>query len=106
MTLYDITDKESGIVVYENDCAIMCNWANIEGLPQILPGGLGLIGFRENLPDKDNVEWKYGPYFHILEDKSLFDFSDSEEELPPKGDIWTFKVEGQTIIIITPEGWQ
>lgn len=57
-TLYDLTQQESGIVVYEDKAIIVCNWANscpTGGLPRLAPWGQDLIAW----PTKINAIKEY-----------------------------------------------
>lgn len=47
-TLKELTGKESGIVVYGEKEAIVCNWSGIEGFPRIF--ATGLVGLGEEIP--------------------------------------------------------
>ena len=47
-TLFDLTNQESGIIVYEDKAVIVCNWANdcpSGGLPRLAPWGNDLIAW-------------------------------------------------------------
>lgn len=50
-SLYDLTGFESGVVIHGDSVAIICNWTQVDGIPRIAPGGLGVIGLGEELPE-------------------------------------------------------
>lgn len=52
-TLEELTNRESGIVLYETSEAILCNWSGIDGLPRMFATGIVGLG---DLPDVETVE--------------------------------------------------
>lgn len=54
-SLQDLTGQESGIVVYDDNAIIVCNWCGFGGLPRVAPWGTNIIGW----PDEIIVEKKY-----------------------------------------------
>lgn len=51
--LQDLTRKESGLVIYENNEGILCNWSSINGFPRLF--ATALIGLEDELPDEYEV---------------------------------------------------
>ncbi len=44
MDLQELTGQESGIVIYDNKEAVICNWVNIAGYPRLAPFGFKIMG--------------------------------------------------------------
>ena len=50
--LLSLTNKESGVVLYANNEALILNWAGINGYPRLDPWGCAPVGLGEKLPKK------------------------------------------------------
>ena len=49
-TLYDLTGKESGIVLFpQTKSIIICNWATVQGIPRMDPTGYMPMGLGEDI---------------------------------------------------------
>ncbi|MDD2413370.1 MAG: helix-turn-helix transcriptional regulator [Bacteroidales bacterium] len=102
--LQDLTGQESGIVIYPEGLAIICNWSSICGFPKITPYG-NLLGLGEEIPC---VKGK-----HLSEDKlkeflaenvdEYENFSSDENVLDEisGGTIYQF----ENCIVIAPDNW-
>ncbi len=72
-TLYDITGQESGIVVYDDNEVIVCNWAqesSYGGLPRLGPAG-GIIVWPGEL--KVTAKWTVEDVRDALPGKLIVD---------------------------------
>jgi len=65
MTLLDITNQESGIVIFPGSPIqmIICNWRSTEGVPRVAIPGLAILGLGEKLIEVDRESiWDIGKY--------------------------------------------
>lgn len=111
LSLTDLTQQESGIVVYDNSVLVVNWWAQCpQGLPRIFAGVvIGVPGpdsdatpsdaihiddIREALPDFDDMDVVYD-YNDDITDL----YTDNAEIMP--GRVWTIG----DVVIIAPDGW-
>jgi len=94
--LMELTGQESGIVVYGNSEAIVCNWANVDGLPRA--SMVGVIGLNEEIEKVEGLNGRIEDYVDADDVIS----NDNDDEL--KGDATIYKLPGD-IIVIAPKGW-
>jgi len=95
--------QESGIVVYGNGEAIVCNWASIEGLPHVLifsgVSSLGVVlGLNEEIERVEGINGRIEDYVN----KEQVISNDNDDELV--GEAVIYKLPGD-IIVIAPKGW-
>ncbi len=95
--LMELTGQESGIVVYGNGEAIVCNWVNVSGLPRVSMAGI--IGLNEEI---DKVEGLNGRIEDYVDAGDVI-YKDNDDGLK-YGDATIYKLPGE-IIIIAPKGW-
>ncbi len=89
--------QESGIVVYGNGEAIVCNWASIEGLPRVSSLG-GVLGLNEEIERVEGINGRIEDYVN----KEQVISNDNDDELV--GEAVIYKLPGD-IIVIAPKGW-
>jgi hypothetical protein len=103
MNLWELTCKESGVVIYEpagqRAEAIVCNWTAVDGLPRLDPMGTGILGLGENLPETAGEDCD--DLGLLLEDVEII-FSNGEE-LPTRGKLYRLPEYDATILV--PEDW-
>jgi len=122
-TLHELTDCESGIVVFgdfEKETAItgiasgeiiIGNWMQVSGIPRVDPAGIGLVGLGEELEIVDTGELTdIGAYLKVGVDSGdaslVFDQNDDFDGLGGlKGKVYTVKANGTKFEVITPDGW-
>lgn len=112
MTLYELTARESGIVIAGNT-VIVANWATYDDdrMPMIAPGGFALIQWPEKEGIFDGLETHYTENCRELfpEDFEAYDRNcdlvelfDDTEVCDPCAHYWTLP-DGR--IIIAPVDW-
>lgn len=98
--LQELTRQESGIVIYDGQEGVLCNWSNTEGYPRIDPFGYSVMGLGEEIPE---VEGKhYDELAVFLEDISITNMSSCEVELPISGTVYEVS---NNITVIAPDDW-
>ena len=99
--LQDLTGQESGIVIYHGDRgipeAVVCNWLSVHGYPRVAPGGLGIVGFGEPIPETAGKHEDGIPA--MLEGVEIV-FANGED-MPQSGTVY----EIENITVIAPDGW-
>ena len=97
--LQELTGQESGIVIYNNNEGILCNWSSINGLPRMF--ATGLIGMGEEIPEVkgERVE-DLSDLFDGVEINIFADYD--EEELPQSGTVYYLPND---VIVIAPDDW-
>lgn len=97
--LQELTGQESGIVIFEDKEAILCNWSSIKGIPRMFAGSV--IGMNEEIPEIQGE--------HADDQESLLDGIDiniyaeyNDEELPKSGTVYRISDD---ITVIAPDGW-
>ena len=88
--------QESGIVVYENGEAIVCNWASIEGLPRV--SSVGVLGLGDEIEVVEGFDGRIEDYVN----KEKVISNDNDDELV--GEAVVYKLRGD-IIVVAPKGW-
>lgn len=68
MTLYELTGKESGIIVYENNSVAAVNWLDMgdNQFPMLSPFGCDMIGWPEDSDVFANVKKEHVDDFRVL----------------------------------------
>ena len=110
LNLKDITHQESGIVVYNNREAIICNWANTgDGLPRLFNDMLLLAfpadveitdhGTADNFGEFDSKSWEF-----------IYDANGDAPNLNTSASCWRWwklNVTGvdADVLVIAPSGW-
>ena len=96
--LQELTGQESGIVMYGKE-GILCNWANINGLPRLFASGM--VGMGEEIPE---VEGNYCTDLSgLLMDVNIIIAADyDDDDMPKSGTIYRL---GDDIIVVAPDGW-
>ena len=96
-SLLELTEgQESGIVVYQNGEAIVCNWASIEGLPRVSFGGI--VGLNEEIEKVVGTTGRIEDYVN----KEQVIANDNDDELV--GDATIYKLPDD-VVVIAPKGW-
>lgn len=95
-TLVELTSKESGAVIYDDNTCVICNWSGIEGFPMISP--IGIMGDGSEIPE---VEPEFLEVKHIFEDLDEIYSTADFDALPDKG--WVYDL-GDTVVI-TFDDW-
>ncbi len=102
MNLRELTGKESGIVVYAPEGGraegVACNWAGVDGLPRLAPGGI-ILGLGEDLPEVEGE--KRDDLENLLEDVSII--YANGEDMPKSGKV--YRLPDFDATILAPEGW-
>lgn len=102
--IYDMTNKESGIIIYTDNSAIITNWISYNGIPRVFVNTFIALG--EDLELEEVNELTGEELKNIVEDLEVF--YDANNDLPELlkgntgGKIYTLK-SGEKII--TPDGW-
>lgn len=97
--LQELTGQESGIVVYQDREAILCNWSSIDGLPRMF--ATGLIGLGEEIPDVDGEHTdNLADLLNGVNISIAAHYID--DELPENGTVYELS-DGVTVI--APDGW-
>jgi len=104
--LFDVTEQESGIVIFDNGEAIIANWeAAGLGIPRIDPLGITLIG----LPcDIEVIKISHIDDIGTLVDldKIIWDLNDDAPTLPgTPGKVYIILADGSPYTVIAPDGW-
>jgi len=121
-SLHELTGHEAGLIVYEDEVALICNWCRVDGLPRLDPMGITVMGFGEKfslstkskkVPVKkvlarlvDNADgeadWNiiYAPNFED-DIKAIAEAA----ELGEKCEVWNIKDGEKTVQVFTFEGW-
>ena len=107
--LADITRQESGIVIYDNGAAIICNWTSLgDGLPHLLgdmlvcmPDTAEIIdhGVTDDFSEFDSASWDI-----------IYDANNDAPNLSASASRWRwwkFHVTGEDadVLVIAPVGW-
>ena len=93
--------NESGIVLFPDNTAIICNWVGVNGIPRIF--GTGIVGLDEdlNITKRSEIEsWK-----HLVKDyEIIYDLNNDyeDEESDGKSELIEFD---NGIIVIAPNEW-
>lgn len=96
--LQELTGQESGIVIYGNKEAIVCNWTSISGLPKVFI--TGLLGNDDDIPCVNGEEYKEEQIKNLLEGVTII--YANEEEMPLKAIVYKLN---DTITVVAPHGW-
>lgn len=102
--LYELTNKESGIIVYNDDTAIITNWLSYDGIPRLFAGSF--IGLGEDLEIESIKDLTIDEMKQFVEQIKIY--YDPNDDLPDLlketivGKLYTL-TSGERII--TPEGW-
>ena len=109
INLADITRQESGIVVYDNGDAIICNWASLgDGLPHLLGDTLVCVpspaeiidhGVTDDFAEFDSASWDV-----------IYDANNDAPNLSTSASRWHWwklHVTGEDadVLVIAPDGW-
>ena len=109
INLADITCQESGIVVYGERVAIICNWASLgDGLPHLLgdtlvcvPSAAEIIdhGATDDFAEFDSASWDI-----------IYDANGDAPNLSASASRWRWwrlRVAGEVadVLVVAPDGW-
>lgn len=100
-SLHELTWKESGIVIYEDQTAIGINWAHINGAPRLY--GIVAVGLGEEF---DAVEIQ--PPMYGIEMMKRYEQAygfDQDELIDYRAWELTVCETGEKIIVITSDAW-
>lgn len=99
-TLQDLTNQESGIVIYlETKEGIVCNWTNIAGYPRLF--ATGLIGLGEEIPDDvESTTYDEQEITDLLKNVKII-YNINDDDMPTGAEV--YKIDD--IIIIAPHDW-
>jgi hypothetical protein len=108
-SLYELTGRESGLVVYNNEC-ILCNWRGIYGLPRISPIGT-LIGLWDDIKCvKSCYSWNVWAEGYIKEDMTahIFGFVNNDGDIQiTGGKVYILEDDLEDdVVVICPDGWE
>lgn len=103
--LFEITGKESGIVVYNTNEGILCNWQSIKGFPRLFINNIMGLGEEIQLPIKtyicQNITEELDGVTLIYCAMSTDEFNE-EFRNPLSATVYEFEDETKVYI---PEGW-
>lgn len=109
INLADITRQESGIVIYDNGAAIICNWTSLgDGLPHLLGDTLVCVpspaeiidhGVTDDFAEFDSASWDV-----------IYDANNDAPNLSTSASRWHWwklHVTGEDadVLVIAPDGW-
>ncbi|HQP49827.1 MAG TPA: hypothetical protein PKX12_13950 [Spirochaetota bacterium] len=101
--LQELTGQESGIVIYRGDGGVpetvVCNWSHIQGFPRVAPGGLGIIGFGEEIPE---TEGEHRDDIPAMIEETEIVYANGED-MPQAGTV--YEMDDFNITIIAPDDW-
>lgn len=103
--LQDMTAQESGIVIYDNDTVIICNWAGSDkGIPILSPLGQPI---KWNFDEWEITTTKYlDAIIDYLDGMELiYDKNDDIENLAQERTGGILYILSNKIQIIAPDGW-
>lgn len=101
--LQELTNRESGIVLYENN-AILCNWCGIEGFPGVFI--TGVIGMGEEIPEPEETYDVDDMLAHIGDAEIMYNVMEDEqfmEEFASPVPATVFEFEHCTVY--APHNW-
>jgi len=105
--LMELTGQESGIVIYNAEETIICNWSSISGYPRIDPFGIALLGLGEDIPEVTGENITGKEIKDILEGTTLlWDVNDDMQAIADDPDLSgiLYTLPGD-IQVIAPDGW-
>lgn len=102
-TLTELTGQNSGIVIFDNGEAILCNWASIDGIPRLFL--YDVIGIGEEIePVKpESVDDVNELIDGVLMIYCSMDDDQFEEEF--RGRVSGKVYEYDNLKVIAPDGW-
>ena len=103
-TLQDITGQGSGIVLYDGGDMLICNWANINGLPRLDPIGFAPLGLGDDLTADDDPQDipDIGAWLDDRNHNLIYDINDDYPQLHgQRGTL--YNVSGAQVI--APDRW-
>ena len=104
-SLYDLTNKDCGIVIYPDNTVISCVWGGEEGLPKITPIGEPIMWPAEweliSIKDIDDcqAELPETDWAYISEE----DFNDLKGQ---PGKKYLLKYDRGFAVVLHPETWR
>lgn len=99
-SLQELTGKESGIVVYNEREAIVCNWTGFQGLPRLF--ATGVIGWPHTFERTDPIPCDDIPA--LMEGVDIL--YANGEDMPQTGSVYEIDdISGNTGLVICPDGW-
>ena len=107
--LEELTDQESGIIVYGNRDVVICNWRGVSGLPRVFMGGL--VGLGEELEAEPGEDVKDVACF--LDDEYglqnldvIYDVNGDMAELVNEAVSGTaYRLPELDALVVAPDGW-
>lgn len=112
-TLMDLTGQEAGIVIYDTDEMIICNWAQYgpNELPKVF-AGISVVGWDEGEEIFDGADEEFvEDYRPLLDGRDLIwdRFDDMSHIADPSEDPDRFRASVYTLrdgtIVIAPKMW-
>jgi hypothetical protein len=98
--LLELTGQESGVVIYDNKSAVICNWANVSGFPRVFE--TELVGLGEDIPEIEGKSATPEEIHKLLKNVEIA-YPDSKEMPQDGGKIYSFS--DPDIMVIAPYGW-
>jgi hypothetical protein len=109
--IYDITGgQESGVVVYPNGEALICNWSDqsLNGLPHVAPFG-GLLWLGETiklLKTQNKMSWADVVDWAKSDINIIYDRNNDENTLPDSHGIgYEIDTGSTTALVYAPADW-
>jgi hypothetical protein len=100
ITLQELTEQESGVVIYGNE-GIICNWSSFSGLPRLF--ATGLIDWPASIIEK--VEGEHYEDLSEILDRVEIIYNPGADQ-PKSGKVYEVATdESDKIIVIAPDGW-
>ena len=101
--LQDLTGQESGVVIYGNGEAIICNWTGFRGLPRVFV--TGLIGLGEDIPEVEpEIADSATIADHLHDARVIYDNNGDLSDLQAgkfSGRIYNL----DNVVVIAPDEW-
>lgn len=104
-TLQEITQQESGMLLFPDGDLIICNWANFESIPRLFAGMLvdcssEIIHYDTEVEDVNDLS--------VFIDGSTLIYDRNDDihgDLHIAATIYTVVADGIEIKVIAPDGW-
>ena len=93
--------NESGIVLFEDKAAIICNWNGINGIPRLFVTGIIGLGEELNVIKRFKIEsWKN----FVTDYEIIYDMNNDFEDKESDGESEVIELDNG-IIVIAPYDW-
>ena len=94
-------NNESGIVLFEDKTAIICNWNGINGIPRLFVTGIIGLGEELNVIKRFKIEsWKN----FVTDYEIIYDMNNDFEDKESDGESEVIELDNG-IIVIAPYDW-